>query len=233
MKINNMDIIDFKTGERTKYISEGELNKIINTRLSLWNTTGHKINLRDAFMFSFLFFTGMRLNEFRITQIKCINWEEMELIVPMLKRPYWKKEALKEYGIPQDRYLTPEERENYGLTKYVKIPINYVPKTHLKIWKLYISNYGLYGEDYIVSLSTSGIQKRIKKISKEVIGNIYTPHDLRHSCGVHLYRNIGLDLMDVQAVLRHADLRMTERYARITLKDLKERIDVKLMIGGV
>ena len=39
--------------------------------------------------------------------------------------------------------------------------------------------------------------------------------------------------MDVQAVLRHADLRMTERYARITLKDLKERIDVKLMIGGV
>ena len=144
-----------------------------------------------------------------------------------------KKEALKEYGIPQDRYLTPEERENYGLTKYVKIPINYVPKTHLKIWKLYISNYGLYGEDYIISLSPSGIQKRIKKIPKEVLTNTCSPHDLRHSCGVHLYRNIGLDLMDVQAVLRHVDLRMTERYARITLKDLKERIDVKLMIGGV
>jgi len=227
-----MDIIDFKTGERTKYISEGELNKIINTRLSLWNTTGHKINLRDAFMFSFLFFTGMRLNEFRITQIKCINWEEMELIVPMLKRPYWKKDLTK-YNIPSDKYLTPEEREEMGLTKYVKIPINYVPKPHRKIWELYISYFGLHKDDYIISLSTSGIQKRIKKISKEVIGNIYTPHDLRHSCGVHLYRNIGLDLMDVQAVLRHADLRMTERYARITLKDLKERIDVKLMIGGV
>jgi len=223
-----MELIDYKTGELTRYISVHELNKIVNTRLSMYNTTARRIHLRDAFIFSFLFFTGVRLNEFILTQVKCIDFENQELKVPQLKRDYWRKE-LKKKKIPIDKdYMTPLERHELNLTKYVMIPINHTPQEHMKLWKLYLKTFNLNSDDYLVSVSNSAIQKRILKISYEVLGTHHSPHDLRHSCGVYLYHELGLQLLDVQAILRHAHLGNTERYARLSMRDVKSKIENKI-----
>ncbi len=223
-----MEIIDYKTGELTRYISVHELNKIVNTRLSMYNATNRRIHLRDAFIFSFLFFTGVRLSEFLLTQVKCIDFKNKELLVPQLKRDYWRKELKKKKCDVGNLYLTPVERHELQLTKYVKIPINHTPNEHLKLWKLYLEKFALSDDDKLVSVCNSAIQKRVSKISYDVLGTHHSPHDLRHSCGVYLYHELGLELLDVQAILRHAHLGNTEIYARLSMRDVKNKIEQKI-----
>ncbi|WP_292459349.1 site-specific integrase [Methanothermococcus sp.] len=222
-----MELIDYKTGNMTRYISVHELNKIINTRLSMYNATNKRIHLRDAFIFSFLFFSGLRLSEFLLTQVKCIDFENKELFAPQLKRDYWRKELKKKKLVDVD-YMTPLERHSLNLTKYVKIPLNYTPNEHLKLWKLYFEKFALSDDDKLVSVSASAIQKRVSKISYDVLRTHHSPHDLRHSCGVYLYHVVGLDLLDVQAILRHAHLGNTEIYARLSMRDVKNKIEQKI-----
>ncbi|WP_456416672.1 tyrosine-type recombinase/integrase [Methanocaldococcus sp.] len=263
-----MEVIDFKTGERTVYMTLNELNKIINALIGLYNVTLEDNYLRDAFIFSFLFWTGVRVEELLLTQRKCVDLEELTYKVPQLKKNYWKKELLSKLKKDfekltineiYDKYkgiikkeileeikeliengnekeamkklkLTPKERALLNLIKYVIIPLDHIPEEHIKIWKLYFKEFGLKEEDFLVNVSRQWIFEIIRKHSKEVLGKEYFPHALRHSCAVYLHHNLNLDLMDVQAILRHSHLGHTERYARITLKDLKNKI--KLMVGG-
>ncbi len=262
-----MEVIDFKTGERTVYMTEDELNKIINALMGMYNITLEDIYLRNAFIFSFIFWTGVRVEEFLLTQRKCVDLEGLTYKVPQLKKGYWKKELLsklkrdfEKLSIDEiyDKYeriikketleeikellevgnekeamkklkLTPKERALLGLIKYVIIPIDYVPKQHLEIWKLYFKESNLKDDDFLVTVSRQWIFEIIRKHSKEVLGKEYFPHALRHSCAVYLHHKLNLNLMDIQAILRHSHLGHTERYARITLKDLKNKI--KLMVG--
>ncbi|XRP97774.1 tyrosine-type recombinase/integrase (plasmid) [Methanocaldococcus sp. 16A] len=262
-----MEVIDFKTGERTVYMTLDELNKIINALIGLYNITLEDNYLRDAFIFSFLFWTGVRVEELLLTQKKCVNLEELTYKVPQLKKNYWKRELIsklkkdfEKLSINEiyDKYegvikketleeikeliengsekeamkklkLTPKERALLNLIKYVIIPLDHIPKEHFRIWELYFDEFNLNDNDFLVNVSRRWLHEIIRKHSKEILQKEYFPHALRHSCAVYLHHNLNLDLMDVQAILRHSHLGHTERYARITLKDLKNKI--KLMVG--
>jgi len=59
-----------------------------------------------------------------------------------------------------------------------------------------------------------------------------TPHTLRHSKAMHLL-HAGTPLPIVQAVLGHADIRTTARYARASLEQMRDALEMAPAITGV
>ncbi|WP_457611902.1 hypothetical protein, partial [Methanocaldococcus sp.] len=120
-----LETIDFFTGERIDYISYEELTKVCNALYSYYKLLKYRKKglkfLRDCFIFSFLFFTGARIAEFRLSQKMCVNFSEMNYYVPQIKKKYWRAE------VDIEDYIDPFERFENGLIKYVIVPLDHVP----------------------------------------------------------------------------------------------------------
>ncbi len=224
-----IETIDFHTGERIEYITKKELDLICNALWSQYRILSHrksgKKHLRDCFIFSFLFFTGVRTTEFLLSKKYCIDFNEMNYYVPQLKKSYWKKE------IDSNKYMDPYERFKNGLIKYVIIPIDHVPNNHLKYWKEYLKNRDI--EEFLVDIKGRQLRNIIYENSKRWINRKIHPHALRHSLGVYLADELKLPVQDIQRIMRHTNPEITFRYVRLKQSDLKEKLRDKNVLPHI
>jgi integrase len=213
----NIEVIDYATGNKIEYITHEELEYIVNGLWSKHRTQYDRVSgikaLRDAFVFSFLFFTGARLTEFLLTQKKCIDLDSKTYYVPQLKKSYWKKGT---------DYLSPRERFEQGLIKYVIIPLDHVPDKHIKIWNEWIRRIES-DDDFIIKNAERTVRYIVEKNSKNEIGRKITPHDLRHSCGMYLVEK-DLDVLKIREIMRHTNPSITFTYLRHKQSDLRKAL---------
>jgi len=73
-------------------------------------------------------------------------------------------------------------------------------------------------------MTRQNIQQRLQAIGKAALGRNISPHQLRHGFGTVLVEN-GADILDVQALMRHARIETTQIYLHLDLNYLKEKYD--------
>ena len=79
-----------------------------------------------------------------------------------------------------------------------------------------------------MKLRQAGIRAGITKLDENgnpIIGTVVHPHRLRHSYASYLLNEKGLNLKEVQEVLRHASLQSTQIYTHINKEKLKEKLE--------
>ncbi len=84
------------------------------------------------------------------------------------------------------------------------------------------------GRSWQMKLRDAGIRAGITKLDEhgKVIQNtVVHPHRLRHSYASYLLNEKGLNLKEVQEVLRHASLNSTQIYTHINKEKLKEKLE--------
>ena len=84
------------------------------------------------------------------------------------------------------------------------------------------------GRSWQMKLRDAGIRAGITKLDEhgKVIQNtVVHPHRLRHSYASYLLNEKGLNLKEVQEVLRHASLNSTQIYVHINKEKLKEKLE--------
>lgn len=113
--------------------------------------------LRERFIVGFLFWTGVRVGEFKQTKRKFLDFENEVYNVPELKAE--------------------------GLTP---IPLVHVPKKELDFWKLYFDFCGIGPEDYIIGITVRHIQNVVKWVFVRHLFVDASPKALRHSLGYFL-----------------------------------------------
>jgi integrase/recombinase XerD len=73
--------------------------------------------------------------------------------------------------------------------------------------------------------SAVGLQRLVREKGRAAgISLPVSPHLLRHACATHLLRG-GADVRHVQELLGHRRIETTERYTRLTIKDLQQVIE--------
>lgn len=78
-----------------------------------------------------------------------------------------------------------------------------------------------------LKLREAGIQAGITKIGadgKPIKDTVIHPHRLRHSYASYLLNEKGLNLREVQEILRHANIQNTQIYTHINKEHLKEKL---------
>lgn len=84
-------------------------------------------------------------------------------------------------------------------------------------------------DDYLLKNSTGkplsihGVAYLLKELAKKTNINNISPHVLRHTAATILLKK-GVNLRIVQEFLGHSSLATTERYLRVTIKDMKESL---------
>ncbi len=84
------------------------------------------------------------------------------------------------------------------------------------------------GRTWQMKLRNAGIRAGITKLDgegKAIKGTVIHPHRLRHSYASYLLNEKGLNLKEVQEVLRHASLQSTQIYTHINKEALKEKLE--------
>jgi len=66
--------------------------------------------------------------------------------------------------------------------------------------------------------------RRVLQRANTLLGTNWTWHDLRHTAAVRMANSGKLDLPEVQAILRHADLQTTGRYLAVKVEDLFDQL---------
>lgn len=84
------------------------------------------------------------------------------------------------------------------------------------------------GRTWQMKLRNAGIKAGITKLdgeNKVIIETAIHPHRLRHSYASYLLNEKGLNLKEVQEVLRHASLQSTQIYTHVNKDHLKEKLE--------
>jgi integrase len=66
--------------------------------------------------------------------------------------------------------------------------------------------------------------RRVLQRANRKLGTNWTLHDLRHTAATRMANGGRLTLAEVQAILRHADIRVTGRYVTARVEDLVDKL---------
>ncbi|CAL2093284.1 conserved protein of unknown function [Tenacibaculum sp. 190524A02b] len=144
---------------------------------------------RDTAIISTLFFTGVRKTELLSLQVRDIDLESSVITI---------------------RGKTSKSKRTR------RIPINPILKMHLKDYlkerKGYTSEALFVSNNKDSKLTEHGIKHWVKRM-KKISGVNFHLHQLRHTFACNLAKN-NISLPNLQKLMGHTDLRMTERYLR-------------------
>lgn len=176
-------------------ISIDEVEQLVNANYSLYRTTRRERHLRDAFIISFLAFTGLSTTEFVLTTRKDVDLENKLLNAPHLR-------IIHEEG----KGMCPEERYNNDLIPYSQISLDHVPEKQYKIWTMWLSKRN--PDEFLTELKDRAIWRNIHELSKEYLKKPLNPSKLNRAFGLYLF-SIGKDFEEVKTTMRHVSAEPT------------------------
>ena len=170
-----------------------EINKVF---FQSENTNNELLGLRDRCILEMLYSSGLRVSElcnlkvnniqFDLDLIRFFGKGNKERMIPLT---YYARKWLERYLTQSRRILS--ERSTKG-SKFVFLSNNGLPLTRAAVW-----------------------QSVKKYINKAAIPKKISPHTFRHSFATHLIDG-GANLVEVQALLGHADISTTEIYTHLS-----------------
>ncbi|OUX63675.1 MAG: hypothetical protein CBE34_01120 [bacterium TMED274] len=170
-----------------------EINKVF---FQSENTDNELLGLRDRCILEMLYSSGLRVSElcnlkvnniqFDLDLIRFFGKGNKERMIPLT---YYARRWLERYLTQSRRILS--ERSTKG-SKFVFLSNNGLPLTRVAVW-----------------------QSVKKYINKAAIPKKISPHTFRHSFATHLVDG-GANLVEVQALLGHADISTTEIYTHLS-----------------
>ena len=170
-----------------------EINKVF---FESENTDNELLGLRDRCILEMLYSSGLRVSElcnlkinniqFDLNLIRFFGKGNKEMMIPLT---YYARRWLERYLTQSRRILS--ERSTKG-SNFVFLSNNGLPLTRAAIWQS-VKKY----------IDKAGIPKDI------------SPHTFRHSFATHLIDG-GANLVEVQALLGHADISTTEIYTHLS-----------------
>jgi len=170
-----------------------EINKVF---FQSENTDNELLGLRDRCILEMLYSSGLRVSElcnlkvnniqFDLDLIRFFGKGNKERMIPLT---YYARRWLERYLTQSRRILS--ERSTKG-SKFVFLSNNGLPLTRAAVW-----------------------QSVKKYINKAAIPKKISPHTFRHSFATHLVDG-GANLVEVQALLGHADISTTEIYTHLS-----------------
>ena len=170
-----------------------EINKVF---FQSENTDNELLGLRDRCILEMLYSSGLRVSElcnlkvnniqFDLDLIRFFGKGNKERMIPLT---YYARKWLERYLTQSRRILS--ERSTKG-SKFVFLSNNGLPLTRAAVW-----------------------QSVKKYIHKAAIPKKISPHTFRHSFATHLVDG-GANLVEVQALLGHADISTTEIYTHLS-----------------
>jgi integrase len=131
----------------------------------------------------------------------------------------WKNVQLE--GIPTVEVVA-DQAKSY---KSRKIPLNDTAIQILKRWKSQGTGIGPVFPNPANGLPMSDIKTAWRKLLKAAKINSFRFHDLRHDFASQLVMK-GADLYRVKDLLGHSSIAVTERYAHLAPKALKDAVDL-------
>ena len=174
-------------------LSIDEINKVF---FQSENTDNELLGLRDRCILEMLYSSGLRVSELCNMKVNNIQFDldlvrffgkgNKERIIPLT---YYARKWLERYLTQSRRILS--ERSTKG-SKFVFLSNNGLPLTRAAVW-----------------------QSVKKYVDKAAIPKKISPHTFRHSFATHLIDG-GANLIEVQALLGHADISTTEIYTHLS-----------------
>lgn len=172
------------------------IEEINNIFLAAENSKNEILSLRDRCILEMLYSSGLRVSEvcelrinniqFDLDLIRFFGKGSKERIIPLT---YYARKWLKKYLSESRKILSSRSKRS---SNYVFLSNNGLSLTRMAIW-LYVKKY----------VNSAGVLKKI------------SPHTFRHSFATHLIDG-GANLIEVQALLGHADISTTEIYTHLS-----------------
>lgn len=174
---------------------------------------------RDKLQLLISYFCGLRLGELLKITIISFNWSEWQQDVSAMGecRVFGKGDAEGIALVPADimkriaKFIHTQDWSSPNAYIFRDQGKDYSFNNLARQWQLKLAQAGL----------KSGIAKKGEDgaIIKETSVH---PHRLRHSYATHLLEVVGLDIREVQDLLRHKSIQSTQIYTHISKKKLKE-----------
>ena len=172
------------------------IEEINNIFLAAENSKNEILSLRDRCILEMLYSSGLRVSEvcelkinniqFDLDLIRFFGKGSKERIIPLT---YYARKWLKKYLSESRKILSSRSKRS---SNYVFLSNNGLSLTRMAIW-LSVKKY----------VNSAGVLKKI------------SPHTFRHSFATHLIDG-GANLIEVQALLGHADISTTEIYTHLS-----------------
>ncbi len=172
------------------------IEEINNIFLAAESSKNKILSLRDRCILEMLYSSGLRVSEvcelkinniqFDLDLIRFFGKGNKERIIPLT---YYARKWLKKYLSESRKILSSRSKRS---SNYVFLSNNGLSLTRMAIW-LSVKKY----------VNSAGVLKKI------------SPHTFRHSFATHLIDG-GANLVEVQALLGHADISTTEIYTHLS-----------------
>lgn len=191
----------FPEGERVPrdILSEREMKKLLKT-IDQRRPTGK----RDYCIFRLLYGTGLRKGELEALALRDVDLAEGQVFV--------RGKFSKERRIPLGENL-----QNI-LQSYLEKARPFLVKNNPVQERVFVSQHGQ-------PFDRSGLSAILARYTQRAgLKKHITLHAFRHSFATHLLKR-GASIRHVQEILGHEDLKTTQIYTRVQIKDLKEVYD--------
>ncbi len=168
------------------------------------------------------YYCGLRLGELLKLKILSFDWDK------------WKKDPSK---MGECRVFGKGDKEGIALVpkKLMVRLANFIHKQNFNSINSHLfinpmkenSKLNNLARNWQISLAKAGIRSGITKLgedNKPIKETLVHPHRLRHSYASHLLNVMGLNLKEVQELLRHSDISNTMIYTHLDQEKLKEKL---------
>lgn len=178
-------------------LTESEVKRIIEQA-----NVSTRAGIRDRAILEVLYSTGIRLGELRNLTIFDIDTRSGFLRVTQGK-------------FKKDRFTPLTKAAGYWLKQYIEKARPHFTKNRGKEQGLFVGHCGRRMNKLI-------IERQIKKYTESAgIKKRVTPHTFRHTFASHLLNN-GVDIFKIQKLLGHSRVSITQIYAQVNPKQIKE-----------